>query len=926
VDHVASLLLGLGNGGVYAALALALVITYRASGVVNFATGAIALYVAYTYAGLRRGELLIPVPGLPKTMDVGAELGFAPAVAISLIVGAALGALLYALVFRPLRDAPPLAKAVASLGVLVVLQGVLAIRQGTNPVSVAAIFPTDRWELGSVAVLADRFFLAMAVVGLAVVLAGALRFTRFGLVTRAAAESQTGAFVSGVSPDRVALVNWMLSAIIAGLAGILIAPVSPLTPVTYTLFVVPALAAAVVGRFQHLIPIVVAGIAIGMLQSEALSLAAQHSWLPQTGSFELVPLIVILVALVVVGAGMPVRGGLVRQRLGHAPRPRSLVVPTVVGAAVGLLALLVTAGSWRAAVIGTFIAAVIGLSLVVVTGYAGQVSLAQLALAGTAAFTLSGLTVSWGIPFPFAPLLAALVAAVIGVAVGLPALRLRGLTLGVVTLALAYAIEAVWFRNADIVPSSGARVIPPSLFGIDLGIGAGHDFPRIQFGLVCLVSLVAVAWGVAVLRRSALGSAMLAVRANERSAAAVGINVVRIKVLAFALASFIAGLGGALLAYRRGVVTFDSFTAIGGLALLSTAYLAGVTSVWGGINAGVLAASGIVFIALDRWVELGEWFQVITGVLLIVTLIAHPEGIASGGHQLADRVARRRARGRAVEPAVVEPAVERPTVAAGGERARAGVDEQPDAAPVGEGAALRVENLRVRYGGVVAVDDVSLRVDRGRIVGLIGPNGAGKTSVIDAITGFAPATGTIELAGRHIETLAPHARVRAGLARTFQQLELYDDLSVEENVSVAAFGGRQADRRAAVAGVLENVGISGLSDRPAGELSQGERQLVSIARACAADPGVLLLDEPAAGLDTKESAWLGERIRDLRSSGTAILLVDHDVALVLRVCDHVYVLDFGAVIAEGLPDAIRTNRAVADAYLGAMHDAEAVSA
>jgi ABC-type branched-subunit amino acid transport system ATPase component/ABC-type branched-subunit amino acid transport system permease subunit len=927
VDHVASLLLGLGNGGVYAALALALVITYRASGVVNFATGAIALYVAYTYAGLRRGELLTPVPGLPKTMDVGAELGFAPAVAISLIVGAALGALLYALVFRPLRDAPPLAKAVASLGVLVVLQGVLAIRQGTNPVSVAAIFPTDRWELGSVAVLADRFFLAMTVVGLAVVLAGALRFTRFGLVTRAAAESQTGAFVSGVSPDRVALVNWMLSAIIAGLAGILIAPVSPLTPVTYTLFVVPALAAAVVGRFQHLIPIVVAGIAIGMLQSEALSLAAQHSWLPQTGSFELVPLIVILVALVVVGAGMPVRGGLVRQRLGHAPRPRSLVVPTVVGAAVGLLALLVTAGSWRAAVIGTFIAAVIGLSLVVVTGYAGQVSLAQLALAGTAAFTLSGLTESWGVPFPFAPLLAALVAAVIGVAVGLPALRLRGLTLGVVTLALAYAIEAVWFRNADIVPSSGARVTPPSLFGIDLGIGAGHDFPRIQFGLVCLVSLVAVAWGVAVLRRSALGSAMLAVRANERSAAAVGVNVVRIKVLAFALASFIAGLGGALLAYRRGVVTFDSFTAIGGLALLSTAYLAGVTSVWGGINAGILAASGIVFIALDRWVELGEWFQVITGVLLIVTLIAHPEGIASGGHQLADRVARWRAGRRTTDAGG-----ERSAVAAGAPAVEEG-ERAPDLGPAREPAvaggtdpALRVENLRVRYGGVVAVDDVSLRVDRGRIVGLIGPNGAGKTSVIDAITGFAPATGTIELAGQHIETLAPHARVRAGLARTFQQLELYDDLSVEENVSVAAFGGRQADRRTAVARVLENVGISGLSDRPAGELSQGERQLVSIARACAADPGVLLLDEPAAGLDTNESAWLGERIRDLRSSGTAILLVDHDVALVLRACDHVYVLDFGAVIAEGPPDAIRTNRAVADAYLGAMHDAEAVSA
>jgi sulfate-transporting ATPase len=935
-------MLGLGNGGVFAALALALVITYRASGVVNFATGAIALYVAYTYAALRKGELLVPVPGLPKTVDIGQQLGFWPAAALALVLAAVLGALLYLVVFRPLRDAPPLAKAVASLGVLVVLQGVLAIRQGTNPVTVAPIFPAKRWELGSILILSDRAYLALTVAGLALVLAASFRFTRFGLLTRATAESQTGAYVSGVSPDRVALVNWMISAMIAGMAGILIAPVSPLTPVTYTLFVVPALAAAVVGRFQWLVVIVAAGIAIGMLQSEALSLAAQHDWIPQTGSSELVPLIVILVALVAIGGGMPARGGLVRQPLGRAPRPRSLLVPTLVGTAIGLAALVLTAGTWRAAVIGTFIAAIIGLSLVVVTGYAGQVSLAQLALAGTAAFTLSFLTQSWHMPFPLAPILAALVATVIGVAVGLPALRLRGLTLGVVTLALAYAIEAVWFRNADIVPSSGARVTPPSLFGADLGIGAGKAFPRIEFGLVCLVALVLVAVAVASLRRSTLGSAMLAVRANERSAAAAGVNVVRVKVLSFALASFIAGLGGALLAYRRGVVTFDSFTAIGGLALLSTAYLAGVTSVWGGINAGVLASTGIVFVALDRWVDLGQWFAVISGILLIATLISNPEGVAAAGHRMADRWARWRARGRGAGAGPAPPSAVPPAAVPGPVDAAAPEDAVVGAgAGVGVGAgvgagdrrsrpssvpALAVEHLTVRYGGVIAVNDVSLRVEPGTIVGLIGPNGAGKTSVIDAITGFVPASGTVSLARRRIEALAPHARVRAGVARTFQSLELYDDLSVAENVSVAAQARRRADRAAAVDRALAGVGISGLRDRPAGGLSQGERQLVSIARACVADPKVLLLDEPAAGLDTDESAWLGERIRDIGATGTGMLLVDHDVNLVLSVCDHVYVLDFGAVIAEGRPDEIRANRAVAEAYLGAMHDAAAVTA
>ena len=916
MDHIASLLLGLGNGGVFAALALALVITYRASGVVNFATGAVALYVAFTYAGLRKGELLVIVPGLPKTVDLGQDLGFWPAAAISLAFAALLGALLYLLVFRPLREAPPLARAVASLGVLVVLQGVLAIRQGTNPVSVRPIFPAERWELGSIMILSDRFYLALTVVGLAVLLTAAFRFTRFGLLTRATAESQTGAYVSGVSPDRVALVNWMISAVIAGIAGILIAPVSPLTPVTYTLFVVPALAAAVVGRFQYLVPIVVAGIAIGMLQAEGLSLVANYSWMPRSGSSELVPLIVIFVALLVLGGGMPVRGGLVRQRLGRAPRPRSLVLPAAVGTAAGALVLLATAGTWRAAVIGTFISAIIGLSFVVVTGYAGQVSLAQLALAGTAAFTLSGLTEGWGVPFPLAPLLAALVATVIGVLVGLPALRLRGLTLGVVTLALAYAIEAVWFRNADFVSSSGARVTPPSIFGIELGIGAGRDFPRIEFGLLCLFTLAVVACGVALLRRSPLGSAMLAVRANERSAAAAGIDVVRVKVLSFAIASFIAGLGGSLLAYRRGVVSFDSFTAIGGLALLSTAYLAGVTSVSGGILAGILSASGIAFIAMDRWVDLGQWFNVISGVLLVITLIAHPEGVASIGHDLADRLTRWRTRDRGTDAeAIPLHPVPAPTY---------GDSDEATAEPAA--VALQLEDLRVRYGGVVAVDDVSLRARSGTVVGLIGPNGAGKTSVIDAVTGFAPATGSIQLAGRPLDGLAPHARVRAGLARTFQSLELYDDLSVEENVSVAAFGSRHADRRTAVSRALEQVGIAALRDRPAAELSQGERQLVSIARACVAEPRVLLLDEPAAGLDTSESRWLGERIRAISSSGAAVLLVDHDVALVLDVCDYVYVLDFGAVIAEGPPEAIRANRAVADAYLGVVHDGVAVTA
>ena len=907
---LASSFLGLGNGGTFAALGLALVLTYRASGVINFATGAQALYAGYTYAFLRQGKLFLIIPGLPTTVDLNHEFGMPEALVLTLAISALLGAVLYVLVYRPLRHAPPLAKAVASLGVLVVLQGLMSERMGTLPVSVEAIYPSNRWTWQGQSVLSDRVYLAITVVVLTLVLTALYRWTRFGLDTRATAESETGAYVSGISPDRIALLNWMLAGAVTGAAGILIAPLSPVVPNTYTLFVVPALAAAVVGRFQHLVPTVIAGIGIGMIQAWLIYLSGQYSWMPQSGVGEMVPLVVMLIALLITGRAVPERGTLLRTQLGRAPRPRSYTVPIITGFVAGAVALLVTSGSTRAAVITTIIFAVLALSLVVVTGYAGQVSLAQLALAGAGAFMLSYLSVDWGVPFPIAPLLAATAAAIVGVLVGLPALRLRGLTLGVVTLALAAGLEAIWFRNTDLIDSFGNSIGKPKVFGLDFSVGVGKEFPRLSFGFMCLIVCVVVAFGVARLRTSSFGSAMLAVRANERSAAGIGVNVVFVKVLSFAIASFIAGIAGCLLAYRQGIITWESFAALLGLTLISTAYLAGVTSVFGGVQAGIIAAGGIVFFLLNEWIDLsGDAFVIISGVLVIVTLMRNPEGLAAGGHELADRFAAWRQR-RDVEPVAVPTAPPLITT----------VRTAPDAdAPT----VLEVEHLTVQYGGVVAVSDVSLRVPAGAIIGLIGPNGAGKTSAVDAVTGFTKAKGVVLLDGTRIDNLRSHQRVRRGLACTFQALELYDDLTVEENVSAAAYGVKGAAKHGAVQRSLDLVGIADLRERNAGDLSQGQRQLVSIARACAADPQVILLDEPAAGLDTTESRWLGDRIRTISMTGTGILLIDHDVALVLDVCDYIYVLDFGCVIAEGDPASIRNDRKVAEAYLGHVHDATA---
>jgi ABC-type branched-subunit amino acid transport system ATPase component/branched-subunit amino acid ABC-type transport system permease component len=972
------LILGLGSGAVYAALGLGLVVTYRSSGVVNLATGAIALYVAYTYALLRQGKLVNPIPGFNPTPSIGTgPLGFWPAFALSLVIAGVLGALLYVLIFRPLRAAPAAAKAVASVGVMVVIQALLATRIGSAVVSVTPIFPYHVYEILGSRVPGDRLWFTAVIIVIAIVLSLWFRFTRFGLATRAAAESEKGAFVTGLSPQRIALVNWALSTMIAGVGGVLIAPIVPLIPDAYALFIVAALAAALVGNFTKIGVTVGAALVIGMLQSEATYLQGK-SWAPQSGLTDLVPLIVILIFLVLRGQELPSRGAIIQQTLGLAPRPRGYLVPAVVIAVAGFVSLALTHNAMRGAIITTLVLAVIALSQVVVTGYSGQISFAQLTIAGVGAFSLTRIQFQLHVPFPFAPLLAAVFAMVVGVAVGLPALRIRGLPVAVVTLALAAALQNLWFNNPQLNGGlGGAPIQDPSIFGFDLGVGSGHSYPHLSFGVLCLIVLLLTAGGVALLRRSRLGAAMLAVRANERAAAASGISVSRIKLAAFAIGGFLAGLGGAMLAYQQTAADVSSYTAMGGLAFFTTAYLAGVTSVGGGINAGIIAAGGVAYTLVNNgvplWIyvvliglllvgllqlawprlirpalavvalaavlaavlhhggiRLGEYYDAISGVLLILTVILNPEGIVGPLQTqiaaLREKLRARRSPAPAGTPAAsaqddaLVPAGE---VAAADGLAAAGAAGSADAAGPAGTPLLTVSGVGVRYGGVIANEDVSFEVFPGEIVGLIGPNGAGKTTLLDAISGYARATGTVALGGRTLDGLKPYQRSRGGMGRTFQGIELYDDLSVRENVEVgtmAARSGADGERPAAgIDGYFKILDLQAVADQPVRQLSVGQRQLVSVARALAGRPSIVLLDEPAAGLDVTESRWLAGRLRAIRDAGTTIVMVDHDMGLVLDVCDRIVVLNLGKVVAVGPPAEIEDNDEVKRAYLGTTH-------
>ncbi|NBO55286.1 MAG: ATP-binding cassette domain-containing protein, partial [Actinobacteria bacterium] len=769
--------------------------------------------------------------------------------------------------------------------------------------AVKAIFPEDTWTLGSLRINSDRFYLVLTIVAVAVVLAAIFRFTRFGLATRASAETEVGAVVSGLKPERIAIINWAISGAVSGLAGILIAPLTPLQPGIYTLFIVPALAAAVLGRFTALTPAVLGGIAIGMLQAEAQFLGFKWPWTLSSGNSELVPLILVLVVLLVNSKPLPTRGTLMEKSLGKSPRPYSVLLPTVVFSLVGAIALMITDGNTRGSIAVSMIMAMIALSQVVVTGFAGQLSLAQLTLAGAGGFALSHLTEGLGVPFPIAPILAGVVAMVIGVVVGLPALRIRGLLVGIVTFTLAVVLESGWFRNMDFNNNDGGTGSPikdAKFFGIDLSVGTGLTYPKLAFCLMVLVTLVLVSVGVAWLRNSRLGAAMLAVRANEKSAAAAGISVVQVKIIAFAIGSFIAGLGGSMLAYKQSIVTFDTYSAIAGLGVLAVVYIGGITSIYGGITAGLLAQGGFIFTLIDKSFSITQWFGIISGLGLIFNVISNPEGVVAPTHKFLEK--RRLKKIAESEVAVVR---------ASGTSANAFGVRGPIIA--------EVSGLSVRYGGVSAVTDVSFNVHSGLITGLIGPNGAGKTTTMDAISGFARYTGRVTLDGKELDGLAPHQRVAAGLGRTFQGVDLYEDLTVAENIAVSqqVTGESVAEAEASLAQLLDMLGLTAKRNRGVAELSQGERQLVSIARALACKPKLLLLDEPAAGLDSAESLWLADRLREIRDTGVTILIVDHDMGLVLSLCDEIFVLDFGRLIATGSPAEIRSNPQVASAYLGA---------
>ncbi|HTX12828.1 MAG TPA: branched-chain amino acid ABC transporter permease/ATP-binding protein [Solirubrobacteraceae bacterium] len=887
--------LGLGTGAAYTLLAQGLVLIYRGSAVVNFSQGALAMVSAFLYFQLHQQ----------------AGWAFLPAFIVSGGATVVIGLAIYQLIMRPLAGAARVTAAIATLGILILLEGIATLIWGTQPRGVNSELPTHTLRIAGVVVGEDKVILF----GIAILITIALwvfsRRTRLGLALTANSENRRAASALGWSPHRLGMFTWGLGAALAAVAGILLAPITGATVDQMPLLVIPVLAAVLIGRFDSFPLTLLAATLIGIGQSEI-----SNYWsLP--GAAQAVPFAVIIVYLMIRGEQQLTRTSLA-ERLPEIGSGRirlrtaipAIAIPVVIIATVSspnFISGLTVSLAW----------AIILLSVVVVLGYTGQLSLAQFAIGGLAALAAGHLVANLHFPFWLAVVISVGACVPLGMALALPAVRTRGISLAIVTLGLAVVASELIFNNGSITGGyDGIQVGATKLFGWDIDT----ILHPTRYVLVVFVLLVLCSLLVADVRRGTSGLRLMATRTNERAAAALGVNVVGAKLFAFGFGAALAGLGGILIAFANESITFSNvYAPLQSIQASAYGIVGGVGYVGGAPVGSTLAQGGIGNWLLNTIFPNANpvWLTVLAGVSLIILVIIQPDGAMKANidtiRRITGLVSRRGG-------AVTAPEVEVSAPAAGSTALERSISPQP----------LSVRDVSVRFGAVKAVSGVSLELRPAEVVGLIGPNGAGKTTLVDAITGFVRITsGEVTLGEERIDGLRPYRRARAGVSRSFQSLELFESATVEENLRVACDAGSPVPyltdfvrpRTAALTpegiAALREFGLEDALHVLVRDLSYGRRRLVAIARAVAAGSSVLLLDEPGAGLSEAETRELGVVVRRLADEwGLGVIVIEHDMKFVMSVCDRIVVLNNGEKIAEGTPAEVGADPAVIFAYLG----------
>ncbi len=967
---------GLVTGAIYSIMASGLVLTYTTSGIFNFAHGAVAFTTAYLYYQL----------------NTGLDVPIVPAQIISSFLNApVLGLLLDRILLRRLASAPVYARIVGTIGLLVALPalaqwlvvavgndaldlgfvGNQAITEGV-PVPGVGPTPSDSYHIGGVVLNTDQIAVFVVAALAAVVLWFVIRRTRVGLEMRAVVDRESLAGLRGVNAARTSAAAWIMTMVLAGLGGVLIAPLFQLQDFVFTLVVLGSLAAVVLGGLRSIPIAFVGGLVLGVVQN----LVAGYSddilpgWLADlSGLKSSVPFLLVIVLLLFFGRDRSRQAGSVADDVPPPDHREGLPkwrrrLPWAAWTAVLVAYSMGWFGwSWLRAdtydqtvVALSLVMAIIFLSFVVVTGMGGQVSLMQASFVTAGGFAGGwALTHDWGIDIPafasngqlnfiWAMVLAAAAAAALGAVLALPLTRLGGVNFALGTLAWAFFLALVPWSTEEIRNGeAGWTIRTPTLdlpvvnWVNDLFVhklewtgDVVHqpfvDFSVLQtqilmfLGIFGLLTLV-----VHALMRSASGRAALAVRSSEVAAEASGIATNRSKVMVFALSAGIAGLGGVLLGLYSFQFTNASAPVLPGLIWLSLAVLFGIRRPGGALLAGFAFAAGpAIFHWISSWSFLsgGEVVALITSVYFVpilsglgaIQLAQEPDGILSLVGQ--DRLRKKRKKERKALIATAE------SEAHGGEvPEHERTHDTAEPAPVAAGATPASEpvdqptfamvGIVAGYGDAEVLHGVDLRLDRGKVTALLGANGAGKSTLCSVASGtVTPSLGKVLLEGEDITGADPFRRARRGVLLVPEARGIFPGLTVVENLTVLLRDPELRER------AYERFPI--LAERRkqvAGLLSGGEQQMLSLAPALADPPMVLIADEPTLGLAPLAADAVMDAILELRDLGCAVLLVEEHAQNALRAADTLALMELGNIVWTGPRDEADMG-VLAGAYLG----------
>ncbi|MEX5635371.1 ABC transporter permease subunit [Parafrankia sp. FMc2] len=909
---------GLATGAVYGLAGTGLVLTYKTAGVFNFAHSAVAAVAAYVFYSLY--------------VQQGWPWWSAAVVAVALL-GPLLG-LVLELLARSIQTAVLALQVASTVGLLLVIQACLVLTYGNTELrTVPDFLGAETVRLFGTKVKWSQIvtfgFAVLVTAGLSVM----FRRTRLGVAMRAVVDDPALLDLAGTSPRVTRRYAWTIGSTMAAASGVLFAPLLPLDPMQLTLLVVAAFGAAAIGGFTSLTLTFAGGLLIGVLASLATKYFSDG---PLGGLPSSLPFTVLFAVLLF----FPRRYLVGRPRTVVRARPQwAAPLPLQLGAGAGLLVVLVLVPSFAGIRLTDWTVAVatsiVFLSLGLLVRTSGQVSLCHVGFMAIGAAAFSRFTVDVGLPWLLALVLSGLVAVPVGAVLAIPAIRLNGLYLALATFGFGIFLQYMFYAQEYMFgpTSAGLEEPRPYLSWLPIDDDEGYYY-------LVLTLAVATVGALVLLDHSRLGRLLRGLADSPTALETNGVTVNVTRVFVFCLSAALAAVGGALAAVAQMTVSPDSYH-----PLLSLTYFVLIVIVVGGNPWYAIMAAGVLVLipAYSDGDDVATVSQLVFGALSVAVALlpASARSLPPVVRNVLDAVLRPRHR---TAPQLPETGASfadgRESEGSVKELATGGLVASGATLPVGEVEGIDVESgdlevrgLRVRFGGLTAVDDVSLVAPGGQVTGLVGPNGAGKTTTFNVCSGLQRATsGKVVLGGRDVSRRSPAARARRGLGRTFQKMELFDSLTVRENVAVGVEGpfaganllahlfGRPGQReavRSATQAAMELCDVADVADVPVVNLSTGHRRLVELARCLAGSYRLLLLDEPSSGLDRAETARFGQILRRVVADrGVGVLLVEHDMSLVLDVCQQVYVLDFGRLVFAGPPAELVDSPIVRAAYLG----------